>query len=112
MIQQLQTGVGDAVEAMATSHERANDTVKQASLAGQSLESITRAVATINEMNLMIATGAEEQSAVAEEINRNVVEINQIADMTAAGAQHTAQSSDELSSLADNLKQVVGQFKV
>jgi methyl-accepting chemotaxis protein len=63
-------------------------------------------------MNLMIATGAEEQSAVAEEINRNVVEINQIADMTAAGAQHTAQSSDELSSLADNLKQVVGQFKV
>jgi methyl-accepting chemotaxis protein len=112
MIQQLQTGAQDAVEAMATSHERANSTVKQASLAGQSLESITRAVATINEMNLMIATGAEEQSAVAEEINRNVVEINEIADMTAAGAQHTAQSSDELSSLADKLKLVVGQFKI
>jgi methyl-accepting chemotaxis protein len=112
MIQQLQSGAQDAVEAMATSHERANNTVQQASLAGQSLESITRAVATINEMNLMIATGAEEQSAVAEEINRNVVEINEVADMTAAGAQHTAQSSDELSALADKLKLVVGQFKV
>ena len=112
MIQQLQAGAQNAVQSMATSHERANNTVKQANLAGQCLESITRAVTAINEMNLMIATGAEQQSAVAEEINRNVTDINEIADMTAAGAQHTAQSSDELNVLADKLKVVVGQFKV
>jgi methyl-accepting chemotaxis protein len=44
----------------------------------QLLDSMVTAVSTINDMNIQIATAAEEQHAVSEEINKNLVAIQQI----------------------------------
>jgi hypothetical protein len=44
----------------------------------QLLDSMVTAVGTINDMNIQIATAAEEQHAVSEEINKNLVAIQQI----------------------------------
>ena len=63
-------------------------------------------------MNTQIATAAEEQSSVAEEINRNVVNISDIVDRTAEGASQTSLASEELANLANQLQQLVNQFKV
>ena len=41
---------------------------------------MAEAVCTINDMNMHIATAAEEQNAVSEEINRNIVAIQQIVE--------------------------------
>ncbi|HEB56979.1 MAG TPA: methyl-accepting chemotaxis protein [Gammaproteobacteria bacterium] len=112
MIIQLQRGSQAAVDAMQVSYSRAQETVNKAAEAGKSLESITQAVSTINNMNIQIASAAEEQSSVAEEINRNIVDISGIAEMTAAGAQNTAQTSNELSALSLHLNEVVGRFKI
>ena len=112
MIEQLQSGSQQAVQAMANSQEKAQATVNQAESAGSSLRAITSNVASINDMNLQIATAAEEQSAVSEEINRNVVEISQIAEQSAEGAQQTAIASEELSELAGQLQSLIQQFKV
>jgi len=112
MIERLQTGSQHAVQAMSTSQEKARVTVEQAGTAGSSLKEITTNVASINDMNLQIATAAEEQSAVSEEINRNVVEISQIAERSASGAEQTARASEELSGLAAHLQNLIRQFKV
>lgn len=112
MIEQLQSGSQQAVQAMANSQEKAQATVNQAGSAGSSLRAITSNVASISDMNLQIATAAEEQSAVSEEINRNVVEISQIAEQSAEGAQQTAIASEELSELAGQLQSLIQQFKV
>lgn len=112
MIERLQTGSRAAVKVMDTSKERATSTVEQAVQAGASLQAISEAVTVINEMNLQIATAAEEQNAVAENINQSVVNISGITEQTAAGAQQTASASNELNELAEHLSSMVQQFKV
>ncbi len=112
MIERLQNGAASAVKVMTDGQARARGTTEQASQAGTSLQTITEAVARINDMNAQIASAAEEQTAVAEEINRNVVNISQSVHHSADGAGHTAQASDELARLAAELQQRVNQFKI
>jgi methyl-accepting chemotaxis protein len=112
MIEQLQTGAREAVTAMSNSQDKAQVTVEHAKSAGQTLEEITRKVATISQMNLQIATAAEQQSSVSEEINQNVVEISRVAEESAGGAKTTAAASGELSELAQQLQGLIAQFRV
>lgn len=112
MIEQLQTGAQSAVKVMAESINRAEESVSKAANAGSSLETITKAVSMIRDMNDQIATAAEEQSAVAEEINRNIVSISDVIDQTADGSKQTSIASGELARLAVQLQQLVGQFRV
>ena len=112
MIERLQAGANNAVKAMEAGRSQAKNGVTQASQAGVSLETITKSVATISDMNMQIASAAEEQSSVAEEINRNIATISQSADNTAHGAQQTATAGEELARLAAQLQTLVGQFKV
>jgi methyl-accepting chemotaxis protein len=112
MIGRLQKGANSAVEVMEKSYSRAQETVEQAAKAGTSLDGITSAVTTISEMNLQIAHAAREQSSVAEDINKNIIEINTIAEETTISSQHMTQTSSELNLLANQLTDLVGQFKV
>jgi len=112
LISALQGGADKAVTAMEQSRSRANDTVTKAEDAGASLASITTAVETILQMNTQIATASEEQTSVAEEINRNVVNIQNVSEQTASGAQQTSHASAELARLSDELRGLVGQFRV
>ncbi len=111
MIEGLQSGARDAVHAMEQSRTRAENSVQQAAQAAISLEAITQAVATINDMNIQIASAAEEQSATTEEINRNVVNISQIAEQTAQGAQETANTIGELTKEVVKLQHLVMRFQ-
>ncbi|MBB60813.1 methyl-accepting chemotaxis protein [Stutzerimonas balearica] len=112
MIEQLQQGVGNAVQAMVAAQSRARSGSDCVARAAQSLGAIADEVGTINEMNTQIATAAEQQSAVAEEINRNITTISRIADTTSADATQTSQISEELVQLAAELKRLVGQFRL
>ncbi len=112
LISALQGGAEKAVTAMEQSRGRASDTVTKAEDAGASLASITSAVGTILQMNTQIATASEEQTSVAEEINRNVINIQNVSEQTAAGAQQTSLASAELARLSDELRGLVGKFRV
>ncbi|HKM37260.1 MAG TPA: HAMP domain-containing methyl-accepting chemotaxis protein [Thiopseudomonas sp.] len=112
MIERLQHGVKNAVSAMADAQERALTGSECVEKAAQSLHVIAAEVATINNMNLQIATAAEQQSAVAEEINRNITRISNIADNTSSGATQTAHSSEDLLRLTAELRRLVSQFKL
>ena len=111
MIDQLQKGANDAVSAVKASREKSQQSVQNAATAGDSLVTITHSVNEINDMNTMIASAAEEQSAVTEEINKNIVSIRYAAEQTTEGAGQTTTSSEELSQLAAELQQLVAQFK-
>ena len=112
MIEKLQSGIHNAVSTMEQGRERAGETVKQASSAGESLSTITSSVSTINEMNTQIASAAEEQTDVAEEINRNIVDINQISDQNAQGANQILEASENLNRLTAELNSVVNRFQI
>ena len=112
MIERLQSGATQAVEAMSKSSERAGDSVNQAAEAGTALDAIANAVTRINDMNTQIASASEEQSAVADEIDRNINNISQIATENATASEQTMAASEELAKLADELQTLASRFKV
>lgn len=112
MIERLQKGSRDAVNAMEAGKEQAQQTVVQASQAETSLNEISTAVAQISEMNAHIAQASRQQGEVAEEINKNIVNITQVADDSAHGADQLSSASQEMANLAVNLERQVSQFKI
>jgi len=112
MIERLQSGSQEAVEAMNQSRSQADVTRDTAAKAGEVLTAITSSVTNINDMNALIASAAEEQNSVAEEVNRNVVNISQASETTAESVASTAKSSEDLRNIAEELKHVVSRIKV
>ena len=112
MLGQLQGGVQQAVTAMNASAVMTDEAVHSANDAGASLQGIGNAVKTISNMTLQIAAAAEEQSAVTADIDKNLVQINELAQYTAADAAKTAVQSQRLNELSQQLRQLVGRFRV
>lgn len=112
MIERLQGGAREAVEAMKQSRSQADTTRDTAARAGEVLSSITAAVTNINDMNTLIASAAEQQNSVAEEINRNIVNISQGSETTAEASAKTARASEDLRNVAEELKHVISNIKV
>lgn len=112
MIERLQRGSSDAVRVMDIGRGKVEISVSRATGAGESLERITRAVASIAGMNLQIATAAEEQSSVTEDINRNIMRISEISDSSSEGSDVINAASVELAGLASTLEGQVRQFKI
>ncbi|WP_371919534.1 methyl-accepting chemotaxis protein [Pseudomonas sp. SDI] len=112
MIGSIQGGTEQAVNSMRNSTERAESTLNIARGAGLALDTITGAVAEINERNLVIASAAEEQAQVAREVDRNLVNINDLSVQSATGAHQTSAASNELSRLAVDLNGLVARFRV
>lgn len=112
MIQKLQSGATQAVDAMMQSRSQADVTRDTSARAGEVLHAITQSVTNINDMNTLIASAAEEQNAVAEEINRNIINISHVADTTSDSVSHSARTSEELRQVAEELKHVISRLKV
>lgn len=112
MIGRLQASAGKAVEVMEQGSKQAGISVEHAGKAVDSLGAITNSVTTIADLNTQIASSAEEQSAVANEINHNVQNITHIAEQTSTNINETATTGIELACISEELRQIVGQFKV
>ena len=112
VIENLQSGTRDVTHAMHSSHGLAQHNVVQAQQAADALERIGEAVNLITEMNLQIASAAEEQSSVAAEINRNVEAIRDVTESLSEQAQQSAHVSERLNELADYQGGVMQQFRV
>ncbi|MBL0627926.1 methyl-accepting chemotaxis protein [Aeromonas jandaei] len=111
MLQRLQGGVKQAVDVMQASEERSQETVQEASHIASSLDSMVMAVSTINDMNIQIATAAEEQHAVSEEINKNLVAIQQIVSELTSAAVESNSTTRDLANTGDKLRKLVSQFR-
>ncbi|USD40424.1 methyl-accepting chemotaxis protein [Vibrio sp. SCSIO 43135] len=88
MIEQLQAGASSVSAAMNESKTTAVDAVDKAQAANASLQRIRDAIQQISDMNLQIASAAEEQSLVAEEINNNTVKIKDLSTQVAESAEN------------------------
>nr|WP_192561736.1 methyl-accepting chemotaxis protein [Pseudomonas gozinkensis] len=112
VIEQLQNGTQDVVGSMGNSHRQAQGSVEQVGQAVTALRQIGDAVTVISDMNLQIASAAEEQSAVAEEINNNVATIRDVTESLSGQANESARVSQSLNSLANQQQSLMDQFRV
>ncbi|HHG4505737.1 methyl-accepting chemotaxis protein [Pseudomonas aeruginosa] len=112
MVGALQQEAASTVQTMQDSTTLAQSTVQLAEAANACLDDITDTIAAINEQNVLIASAAEEQAAVAHEVERNLTNIRDLSAQTAAGASQTSASSQDLSRLAVDLHSVVASFRL
>ena len=107
LIERLQSGAVDAGAVMESGRSQAHRSVEQAGNAEESLKVITKAVETINQMGLQIASAAEEHSAVSAEINRNINNISQVTEQISLGAR---QSTDLCGNVMEESRQLQAQM--
>ena len=112
IIERLQAGTEQAVNAMESSREKAIKVVDQSQATESSLIHIMTNVDTISSMNSQVASAAVEQSAVSEEVSANIVQINEVSEDTVDQAAKTSQASSDLAEQAQNLRNIVNEFKV
>ncbi|MFK7160793.1 Cache 3/Cache 2 fusion domain-containing protein [Marinospirillum sp. MEB164] len=112
IIADLQARASQAMDAMQTSQQDAEQVIQSAEHASSALGGIIGAVSHISSMNEQIASAAEQQTAVAGEIHHNINKINQIAEQNQLGAQETLHASESLATLASQLQNLVARFKL
>ncbi|MGY3323903.1 methyl-accepting chemotaxis protein [Pseudomonas sp. TE3911] len=112
VIERIQTGTRGVVATMHSSQTLAQENAEQIQQAVQALGKISDAVTVISDMNLQIASAAEEQSSVAEEVNRNVSTIRGVTEALTEQAAESAQVSSQLNARANQQMKLMDQFRV
>jgi len=109
-MEKLRLSISNVVKAMESNQAEAQKGVEYVTNAGEALANIVGEVLKINDMNTMIASAAEEQSAVAEEINRNITNINDSSLDTMQTSEHGLNVAHELAEYVKNLKELIRRF--
>lgn len=110
-IARLQGMTREAVAAMGVSQQMSEASVEKAEQGLLTLEEIADQVRQIEEMNLLVASTTEQQSATTQELATNASRIGQLAEQAASGASQTADGSRAIEQLAKELNQLIGQFR-
>jgi methyl-accepting chemotaxis protein len=112
MIETLQTGTSNAVNALVSGRKQASSCVDEAAKTGAAISEIEQSIAAINDMNVLIASAAEEQSTVAEEINQNIISINQSTDINLNNVEDIKTNSHTVAKLSDKFRGITSSFIV
>jgi len=112
IIENLQKGSSKAVDAVSQSQEQANSVVKYAEQTNSTFKLIADSVFQINQMSTQIATAAEEQIAVSEDISRSIVTVDSMANQNADASASAFEASESLTEMANDLDNIVKQFKL
>ena len=104
MVERLQGGSRDAVKVMDAGRIQAREALDQVQQAVAAFATIAGSIREIADINVQIASAAEEQSAIAEEINRNVNNISAMASETVGASRHTGEAAETMLGLVGRLK--------
>ncbi len=108
----LLAGSKQASTVMQDGGEQARKGVELTERAVEAMSEVAGAITTIKDMNIQIASAAEEQSVVIKEVNQNIGNINQLSQQSRENLQRVSEASDQVSSKASELNGLVSEFKV
>jgi len=112
MIKAIQNETSGAVGSMELGVKEVEKGMESSRKSGEALQDILNVISDVTMQIHQIATAAEEQTAVTGEISSNIHLINDVVSETATGAHETANAAAHLSTLANDLQQIVGRFKL
>ncbi len=78
----------------------------------EAVREVSKALETINEMSQNISAATEEQSTNAKHISKAIEDINDVVQDSASSAEAVSRAVTQLASMADELRQLMSQFKV
>ena len=111
-IRQIRSETGTAIEQIEAGTSRVSRGVELAHSAGEALARIVESSRSVQSMVQSIAAASEEQSAASTQIARSVEQIDSVTRESLEGARRSAQAAAQLSSQAESLRTLVGQFKI
>lgn len=88
------------------------ESVIQAGNIQASFEEISASVASISEINTLVATASQQQFSVTEEISQNTTRASDLVQQNASAVNQTLQASAELAQLAEKQESELSFFKV
>jgi methyl-accepting chemotaxis protein len=126
LIQKMQEGTTQAVSAMEDGTREVKTGIVTVHQAGEAFERIVKAAQRVAEQIEEVSASSEQMSASSQQVTASVEEITTIAKESAEGTQNIASaseeqlasieeisaSSDALNKMAQELKEVIGKFKV
>ena len=112
MIKAIQKETKEAVTSMEQSVTQVEQGTSHVADSGRSLQEILDIINSVTEQISQIATAAEEQTATTREISSNVMNLNDLAQQSNRSLRETAVAANDVSRQAEELKQLVGQFRL
>jgi len=112
VIGRLETNTSNAVHSMERNKTLAGENVEQANKASNSLTDIVENVGVINDLNIQIASAAEEQSAVTMNIQENINSLSESARIVDARSQEALESSAQLTTLGGEIKSLGDRYYI
>jgi aerotaxis receptor len=110
MIDQLQGGSSKAVLAMDKGLEKVKESVEQIKNTEESFSQIASSVVDLNDMNLQIATAANQQNDVTEEMNGNVHSISMQSNKTLSSVELLESKIKSLTEMSESLQIQLQQY--
>ncbi len=118
-IEGIQGSTGEAIDSIGQISEvigKVNDVSKTIASAVEeqsiTTKEIARNITQTSDAAQTVSVAVAESSSATQEITRNIANVDRTARETAQGASHTQTASGGLSSAADELQSLVGQFTV
>jgi len=112
IIVKVQGRAEDAMSTIQTAEQKTASSVESVEASAEALATISSSVGIITRMNNQIATSSSEQSTVAENISLKVGGIANVARGAAGHARDTLDASERLAALAQELENLVRQFRI
>ena len=112
MIKSIQVETRAAVTAMEQGVREVETGTDEASRSGHALQQIQDQINDVAMQVNQIATAAEEQTVTISEISSNMMQVTDAVQTTARGAEESAKASDMLAQQAEDLKRLVGRFRI
>ena len=111
MIEQLQAGATQAVEAMEACKSQSDDLVGTSMQANESLSSILDMTSRISDKNHQIATAAEEQNVTLAEVSQWCNRASALSTSVSQEVEKTVETADVITDVARGLEDTVSGFK-
>lgn len=111
MVVNMQRSIQQVIQVMHQSEEQSEECVLHAGTSQTALMEMKSSIANIRQMSTQISEATNQQNDAVEEVSRTLTTINTAAAEIASGAQEVASSSQDLLTIAQEQKQLIGQFK-
>ncbi len=111
LIDRLQVGADNAVNAMKSSIDEAQKNSTQVEEVANSLNQIKNEIYNINSVLTQVASASEEQSVTSNEIANNIASISTISSQTSQSSESLLESERELSVVTRRLDNIISTFK-
>jgi methyl-accepting chemotaxis protein len=110
MIKRIQQETTQVVSAMTESNSQAENGMRLADKAAESLTEIISSVNGVVNMINQIAAAAQEQSSASEQISHNVEGISSVANNVSAATVDLAHTAENLNKLTEHLRELIERF--